>query len=57
MDVFNMTYVKNRTEKTAKNHPVCEDKSDSGRKVIIVRRTLILNFIIRTILGRFWYML
>ena len=60
MDVFNMTYVKNATVhklKNSKNHPVYEDKSDSRRKVIIVRRTLIWNFIIRTIFGRFWYML
>ena len=45
MDVFNMTYVKYKTvyklKKTSKNHPVYEDKSDSRRKVVIVRRTLI----------------
>ena len=39
-----MTYVKNTTVhklKKSKNHPVYEDKSDSRRKVVIVRRTLI----------------
>ena len=46
MDIFNMTYVKNTTtvqnlKKTSKNHPVYEDKSDSRRKVVIVRGTLI----------------
>ena len=42
MDVFNMTYVKYRTVyklKNSKNHPVYGDKSDSRRKVVIVRRT------------------
>ena len=60
MVVFNMTYVKNTTVyklKNSKNHPVYADKSDSRRKTVIVRGTLIGNFIIRTILGRFWYML
>ena len=45
MDVFNMTYVKNTTvcklKKNSKNHPVYEDKSDSRRKVVAVRGTLI----------------
>ena len=60
MDVFNMTYVNNTTVhklKNTKNHPVYKDKSDSRRKVVIVRGRLIWNFIIRTIVGRFWYML
>ena len=61
MDVFSMTYVKNaavhKLKKNSKNHPVYEDKSDSRRNVVIVRRTLIWNFIIRTIFERFWYML
>ena len=46
-----------QTEKNGKNNPVYEDKSDSRRKVVIVRQTLIWNFIIRAIFGRFWYML
>ena len=44
MDVFNMMYVKNTTVyklKNSKNHPVFEDRSDSRRKVVIVRGTLI----------------
>ena len=45
MDVFIMTYVKNKTvhklKKTEKKHPVYEDKSDSRVKVLIVRGTLI----------------
>ena len=57
MDVFNMTYVKNATVHKLKKHPVYKDKSDSRRKVVIVRRTLISNFIIRTIFRRFWYMI
>ena len=40
-----MTYMKNTTvhklKKNSKKHPVCEDKSDSRKKVIIVRGTLI----------------
>ena len=43
MDVFNMAYVKNATvpklKKNIKNHLVYEDKSDSRRKVVIVRGT------------------
>ena len=61
MDVFIMTYMKNTTvhklKKNRKKHPVCEDKSGYRRKVVIVRGTLILNFIIRTIFGKCWYML
>ena len=38
-------YVKNTTvyklKKNGKKHPVYEDKSDSPRKVAVVRRTLI----------------
>ena len=45
MNVFNMTYMKNTTvhklKKTEKKHPVYEDKSDSRRKVVIVRGKLI----------------
>ena len=39
-----MTYVKSTTvhkQKNSKNHPVYEDKSDSRRKVVVVRETLI----------------
>ena len=40
-----MTYVKNTTvhklKKNSKNHPVHKDKSDSRRKVVIVRGTFI----------------
>ena len=60
MNVFHMTYVKNTTfhklKKTAK-HPVYEDKSDTCRKVVIVRGTLTRNFIFRTVVAKFWYML
>ena len=45
MDVFHMTYVRNATfhklKKTAKKHPVYDDKSDTRRKVVKVRGTLI----------------
>ena len=44
MDVFIMTYVKNTTVhklKKQKKHPVYEDESDSRRKVVIVRGTLL----------------
>ena len=37
------------------NHPVCEDKSDTKRKVVIVSGTLIRNFVIRTTFDKFWY--
>ena len=39
-----MTYVKNTTVQKMKKqqkHPVCDDKSDSRRKVVIVKGTLI----------------
>ena len=36
---------------------VYEGKSDSRRKVVIVRRTLIRNFIIRIAFSKFCYML
>ena len=39
-----MTYVKRQlftNRKNSKNHPVYEDKSDSRRKVVVVRGTLI----------------
>ena len=44
MDVFPMTYVKNTTFhklKKQQKHPVCEDKSNARRKVVIVGGTLI----------------
>ena len=45
MDVFHMTYVKNATfhikRKKQQKHPVYEDKSDTRRKVVKVRGTLI----------------
>ena len=45
MDVFHMTYVRNATfhklKKKSQKHPVYEDKSDTRRKVIKVRGTLI----------------
>ena len=45
MDVFHMTYVRNATfhklKKNSKKHPVYEDKSDTRRKVVKVRGTLI----------------
>ena len=58
-----MTYVKNKTvyklnkNKTVRKHSVYEDKSDTRRKVVIVRETLICNFVIITIFGKVWYML
>ena len=40
-----MTYVKNQLftnwKRTQKKHPVYKDKSETTRKVVIVRRTLI----------------
>ena len=44
MDVFHMTYVRNATFhklQNSKKHLVFEDKSDTRRKVIKVRETLI----------------
>ena len=43
MDVCNMAYMKNTTvhkQKNSKNRPVYEDKSDSRKKMVIVRGTL-----------------
>ena len=43
MKVFYMTYVKNTTFHKLKNQqtrPVYEDKSDTGRNVVIIRGTL-----------------
>ena len=61
MDVLHMTYLKNTTahklKKNKKKHPVYEDESDTRRKVIIVRETLMENFKIRTILAKFLHML
>ena len=56
-----MTYVKNtifhKLKKNRKRQPVYEDKSDTRRKVVIARGTLIWNFMIRTIFAKFWYIL
>ena len=45
MDLFHMTYVRNAIfhilKKPSKKHPDYEDKSDTRRKVIKVRGTLI----------------
>ena len=60
MDVFHMTYVRNATVyklKKQQKHVVYEDKSDTTRKVIKVRETLISNCIFRTIFAKFLYML
>ena len=60
MDVFHMTYVRNATfhkPNKQQKHPVYEDKSDTRRKVIKVRGTLIWNFMFRTIFAKFRYML
>ena len=46
-----------QTEKTEEKKPLYEDKSDSKRNVVLVRGTLIRNFIIRTIFGKCWYIL
>ena len=59
MDVFHMTYVRNATFHKLKNdqkHPVYEDKGDTRRKVVKVKKTLIWSFMFRTIL-QFRYML
>ena len=42
MDAFHMTYMKNTTAhklEKQKKHPVYKNKSDTRRKVIIIRRT------------------
>ena len=60
MDVFQMTYVRNATFHKLKNsqkYPVYDDKSDTRRKVVKVRGTLIGNFMFRTIFAKFRYML
>ena len=47
MDVFHMTYVRNatfHTKKLPKKHHVYEDKSDTRRKVVKVRKTLIWSY-------------
>ena len=43
--------------KIQQNPLVYEEKSDTRRKVVIVKGTLIENFISRTIFDKFWYML
>ena len=48
-----MTYVKNQLF-TKQKHPIYDDKSEARRKVVIVGRTLMRNFMIRIILDRFW---
>ena len=58
MDIFHMTYVKSTTFhklKTQQKHPVYEDKSDTRRKVVIVRGTLISDFMFRTLDTRHLY--
>ena len=44
MDVFHMTYVRNATfhklKKNSKKYPVYDDKSNTRRKVVKVRGTL-----------------
>ena len=60
MNVFHMTYMRNTTFhklKKQQKHPVYEDKSDTRRKVIKVRGTLIKNFMFITIYAKFLYML
>ena len=60
MDVFIMTYVKNTTVhklKKQQKYPVYEDKSDSRRKVVVVRGTLKLSLYSEKNLTNFWYIL
>ena len=55
-----MTYVRDATFhklKKQQKHTVYEDKSDTRRKVVKVRGTLIRNFIFKTIVAKFWYIL
>ena len=50
MDVFHMTYVRNATFhklKKQQKHPVYEDKSDTRRKVVKVRGTLMRKLYVR----------
>ena len=59
MDVFHMTYVRKATFhklKKQQKHPVSEEKSDTRRKVVKVRGTLVGNFMFRTIFAKFRYM-
>ena len=51
-----MTYVKNQlftNWKRTQKHPVYKDKSDTRRKVVLVRGTLMGNFMIRIIFHKF----
>ena len=63
MDLFHMTFIKNKTFhkiKNSKKHNAYEDKthkSDTRRKVVIFSGTLMWNFMIRTIFSKFYYVL
>ena len=46
-----------KLKKASKKHHVYEDKSDSRRKVVKVRGTLICNFMFRKFFAKFWYIL
>ena len=51
-----MTYVKNQlftNWKRTQKHPVYKDKSETGRKVLIGRGTLIRNFMIKKFFHKF----
>ena len=51
------TYIVWQTEKIGKKHPAFRDKSSDIKKVVIVRRGLMWNFICTTILHKFWCIL
>ena len=46
-----------QTEKISEKQPVFKDKSDNDKKVVIVRRTLMWNFMSTTIFCKFWRIL
>ena len=52
-----MTYLEHTSfvkQKSAKKHPAFKDKSGNIKKVVIVRRKLMRNFICTTIFRKFW---
>ena len=59
MDMFIMTYMEttsfkfDKQKKISEKHPAFKDKSGDIKKVVIVRRRLILNFICTTIFHKF----
>ena len=51
------TYIVWQTEKVSKKHPAFKDKSDDIKKVVIVSRRLMWNFICTTIFSKIWCVL